>query len=241
MQIANLDKVYMENLLAGNRRACRDVVQKALTQGHTAADLYENLLWTAMENIDKLWKADRINRATQQLATRINRMVADQLQSLLPLVMPNGKKALLLCAPHEPEELGAQMICDILEARGWEVYFLGGGVPDDEVLMLVGLHRPEVLIIYGTRPDETPAVRTLIDNIRHVDPCPEMNVMLTGGIFARTDGLWNEVKADLAAQDLRETVDIVCSAEPRDPSTRVAGPKRRRRRRPVMEVVGAVI
>lgn len=241
MQIANPEKAYTEGLLAGNRRACREVIQQALAQGRTPADLYENLLWSAMESIDKLWKADRINRATQQLATRINRMIADQLQSLLALPAPNGKKALLLCAPHEPEELGAQMICDILEARGWEVYFLGGGVPDDEVLMLVGLHRPDALIVYGTRPEETPSIRSLIGNIRQVDPCPEMNIMLTGGIFARTDGLWHEVKADLFAKDLHETVDVLCSADPRDPSSSTAGPKRRRRRRPAMEVAGVVI
>lgn len=241
MQIATLDRTYTENLLAGNRRACRQIIQQALSDGAGPTELYQNLLWPAMENVEKMWKADRINKATEQLATRINRMIADQLQALLATPAPNGKKALLLCAPHEPEELGAQMICDMLEARGWEVYFLGGGVPDDEVLMLVGLHRPDMLIIYGTRPDDTPAIRGLIDNVRHVDPCPEMNILLTGGIFARTDGLWNEVKADLFTTDLNETIEVVCAAEPRDPSNQAAAQRRRRRRRPVMEVVGAVI
>jgi methanogenic corrinoid protein MtbC1 len=241
MAIDNLSRAYTENLLAGNRRSCRDIIQQALSQGAAPADLYENLLWPAMDNVQKLWKDDRINRATEQLATRINRMIADQLQGLLAGAPACGKKALLLCAPHEPEELGAQMICDMLEARGWEVYFLGGGVPDDEVLMLIGLHRPDMLIIYGTRPDDTPAIRGLIDNVRHVDPCPEMNIMLTGGIFARTDGLWNEVKADLFAGDLRDTIEIVTTAEPRDPEAINTPVRRRRRRRPAMEVVGAVI
>lgn len=241
MVIENLDRAYTENLLAGNRRACRAIIHQALAQGSVPADLYENLLWPAMENVEKLWKDDRINRATEQLATRINRMIADQLQGLLAGAPASGKKALLLCAPNEPEELGAQMICDMLEARGWEVYFLGGGVPDDEVLMLIGLHRPDMLIIYGTRPDDTPAIRGLIDNVRHVDPCPEMNIMLTGGIFARTDGLWNEVKADLFASDLRDTIEIVTTADPRDPQAPNTPVRRRRRRRPVMEVVGAVI
>lgn len=241
MVIENLDRAYTENLLAGNRRACRAIIHQALDQGTSPAELYENLLWPAMEKVEKLWKEDRINRATEQLATRINRMITDQLQGLLVTAPAGGKKALLLCAPHEPEELGAQMICDMLEARGWEVYFLGGGVPDDEILMLVGLHRPDVLIVYGTRPDDTPSIRCLIDNVRHVDPCPEMNIMLTGGIFARTDGLWNEVKADLFASDLRETIDIIAAAEPRDPQAKASPARRRRRRRPVMEVVGAVI
>jgi methanogenic corrinoid protein MtbC1 len=241
MVLENLNRAYVENLLAGNRRACRDIIQQALAQDASPAELYENLLWPAMEHVARLWKEDRINRATEQLATRINRMIADQLQGLLACVTPCGRKAVLLCAPHEPEELGAQMICDMLEARGWEVYFLGGGVPDDEVLMLIGLHRPDVLIIYGTRPDNTPAIRGLIDNIRHIDPCPEMNVMLTGGIFARTDGLWNEVKADLCATDLREAIEMACNAEPRDPLIASSMVRRRRRRRQVMEVAGAVI
>ncbi len=241
MVIENLDRAYIEHLLAGNRRACRMIIHQALEQGGKPAELYESLLWPAMAHVEKLWKQDRINRATEQLATRINRMIADQLQGMLDVAPTCGKKALLMCAPHEPEELGAQMICDVLESRGWEVYFLGGGVPDDEVLMLVGLHRPDVLIVYGTRPEDTPAIRNLIDNIRQVDPCPEMNVMLTGGIFARTDGLWNEIKADLFAANLPDTIEVVCTAEPRDPQAKASGIRRRRRRRPVMEVVGAVI
>lgn len=241
MQIGNLSNEYIEHLLAGNRRRCREMIQKALREGAKPVELYECLLWPAMEKVQKLWKEDRINRATEQLATRINRMITDQLQGLLATAPANGRKALLLCAPHEPEELGAQMICDMLEARGWEIYFLGGGVPDDEVLMLVGLHRPDVLIIYGTRPDDTPSIRGLIDSIRQIDPCPEMNIMLAGGIFARTDGLWNEVRADLFAADLRDALETACSATPRDPNARNAMVRRRRRRRPVMEVVGAVI
>ncbi len=240
MQIENLDRAYTEHLLAGNRRGCRHIIRQALADGSDPAELYRDLLWPAMENVEKLWKADRINRATEQLATRINRMIADQLQALLATAPTNGKKALLLCAPHEQEELGAQMICDMLEARGWEIYFLGGGVPDDEILMLVGLHRPDALIVYGTRPDDTPAVRNLIENIRQVDPCPEMNIMLTGGIFSRTDDLWSEVKADLFAADLYETVEIIDAAEPRDPQAAAPARKRRRRRQPA-EMLGAVI
>ena len=45
---------------------------------------------------------------------------------------------LVVCSPGEPEELGAQITTDIAEAHGWTVHFAGGGVPDDEVLQLIG-------------------------------------------------------------------------------------------------------
>lgn len=242
MEIANLFEAYMEQLLAGSRRGCRQIVQLALQQGVEAKVLYQDVLWRAMERIERLWKEDRINSATEHMATRINRMVANQLQAVLADVEPVGKKALVLCAAHEQDELGGHIIADMLEAQGWEVFFLGGGVPDDEVLMLVGLHRPDLLVVYWTRGQGIPAVRGLIENIRQIDPYPQMNIMLTGGIFSRAEGLWEEIKADLYAPDLQEAIRLACSAEPRDPQAEPNRLKRRRRRRrQLVEPVGAVI
>jgi len=242
MEITNLLKAYMEHLLAGSRRGCRQIVQMALKQGVEATALYQEVLWPAMEEVERLWGEDRINSATEHMATRINRTIADQLQAVLADVEPTGKKALVLCASHEQDELGGQMIADMLEAAGWEVFFLGGGVPDDEVLMLVGLHRPDLLVIYWTRAEGVPSIKRLIENIRAIDPYPQMNIMLTGGVFNRAEGLWEEVKADLYAPDLREAVRLACAAEPRDPQALPERPRRRRRRRPqVVEAVGAVI
>ena len=63
--------------------------------------------------------------------------------------------------------------------------------------MLVGLHRPDAPIIYGTRPD-TPAIRGLIDNVRHVDPCPDIMRPAASSPAPMASG--TEVKADLLRQ-----------------------------------------
>lgn len=231
---------YMAPLLAGDRKACRRIIQTEIERiGGDVTGIYYDVLWPAMQRIDKLFRADRINIATEHMATRINRMIADQLQPHLVQMPSVAKRILIACADGEPEELGAQMSADLFEARGWDVHFIGGGVPSDEVMSLLGRLRPDILLIFGTQPAGVPQVRTMIDLIRNVGCNPTMNVMISGGVFNRADGLWKEVNADLFAKTAKEAIEIAESALPRKPEVRVTGaPRKRRRRRRSVVAVG---
>lgn len=223
---------FVPELLAGHRQECRDILQEALAGGLEPVRLYRQMIWPAMEQVERMYRDDRINLATEHMATRINRCMADQLQAHLPRQNPNGKRILITCADGEPEELGAQMCADLFEAEGWSVLFVGGGVPADETLALVGTHRPDVLLIFGTQPAGVPSVRKLIDLIREVGVNPTMNILISGGVFNRADGLWKEVNADLFARTAAEALLVAGNATPRRAEVRVPGaPKKRRRRR----------
>ena len=223
---------YLQPLLAGNRATCRALMGAQLDKTSDPKTLYKDLLWPAMERVDKLYRGDRINAASEHMATRINRSMADQLQARLEYEESNGKRMIVTCADGEPEELGGQMCADLFEVRGWDVYFLGGGVPNDEILTLAGQLCPQLLLIFGTQPSGVPGVRRLIDMIREIGVASTMNIMVSGGVFNRADGLWREVNADLFARTAHEAIPIADGAEPRKPVARPSGaPKKRRRRR----------
>lgn len=223
---------FMPPLLSGSRKECRDVLAEALESGLPAREIYTELMWPAMQRVAKMYRDDEINLATEHLATRISRALADQLQQHLPESPPNGKRILITCADAEPEELGAQMCADLFEADGWEVFFVGGGVPNDELLSLVGQVRPDILLIFGTQPAGVPGVRKLIDLIREVGSNPTMNIMISGGVFNRAQGLWKEINADLFAETAEQALQVAANAKPRKPEIRIPGaPKKRRRRR----------
>lgn len=230
---------FMEPLLAGDREACRAVFQKQLTHLKDPRCICLDLLWPAMEQLDKLYRSHRINIASEHMAIRIARCLADQVQSTYVREAPNGKRMLITCADGEPEELGAQMAADLLEATGWDVYFVGGGVPNDEILSLVGQLRPDILLIFGTQPQGVPGVRHLIHLIREINSSPTMNIMVSGGVFKRADGLWKEVHADLTALTVSEALEVAAQAQPRVPAPQAPGvpKKRRRRRRPPLLAV----
>jgi methanogenic corrinoid protein MtbC1 len=228
----------MEPLLGGHRQECRRIVRDALAEGVKPNTIYHEVFWPTMVHLDGLYREDRINIAVEHMATRITRSLADQLQAHLPPCVPNGRKIIIACADDEPEELGAQMLADLFEADGWMVYFLGGGVPNDEILPLVGEHRPDILMVYGSKPRGVPGVRQLIDLLADVGVHPTMNVMISGGVFNRADGLWEEIQADLFAPTAAEALEVARDSKPKVPVPRKPGvpKKRRRRRRPPLLV-----
>src|SRR5690606_31667127 len=101
----------------------------------------------------------------------------------------------------------------LFEADGYTVRFAGGGVPEDEVLKLIGDFRPDLLVMFGTLPSGVPAVRRLIDYLREVNSCPDMQIMCCGGIYKRAEGLAEEIGADLYAPDAASAV-IVANEHP---------------------------
>jgi methanogenic corrinoid protein MtbC1 len=204
----NLSRSYLEPLLAGDRAAARTVIDKALAKGITPYDLLTQLVWPTMERIQSLFREDHITTTSLNLATRLNRSLTDQLTAKLTRNDPNGRKALIFCGNAEPEELGGQLCADLFEVNGWTVRFAGGGVPDDEVLKLIGDERPDLLVMFGTLPSGVPAVRKLIDYLREVNSCPNMQLMCCGGIYKRAEGLSEEIGADLYAPDAAEAVTV---------------------------------
>jgi methanogenic corrinoid protein MtbC1 len=203
---APLAQSYLETLLAGERVACRQLIEDAQIGGIEVYDLLTQLVWPTMELLQQLYREDRISISSVNLATRLNRLMTDQLCARLTRKPENGKSVLIFCGDDEPEELGGQICADLFEADGWTVRFAGGGVPEDEVLKLIGEVRPDLLVMFGTLPSGVPAVRKLIDYLREVNSCPDMQVMCCGGIYKRAEGLAEEIGADLYAPDAASAV-----------------------------------
>jgi methanogenic corrinoid protein MtbC1 len=204
---------YLDSLLKGDRTGCRSVIEETLQSGVPANRVYMDIIWPIMVEIDRLYREDKIDSAQEAFATRINRTIVDQLQNKLPRKTPRNKKVVVCSNTTEKAELGAQMIADLFESDGWETRLLGGSVNNDDILSFVNNYHPDVLLIYGTNAKSAPDIRKLIDNIKEVNAWPDMRVMLSGGIFDRAEGLWEEIGADLYALTVAEAVKIASAEE----------------------------
>jgi len=231
MTIADLFKQYLEHLFAGKRCEARELLFAAQDRGNTAAKLLKGIIWPAMEQVDKLYRADQIPRILEHMATRINRMLADQLHAFIARKPKSGKRMVVSCGHGESQELGAQIIADLFEGEGWTVWFLGSGVPNDEILQFIGKVQPDILCIYGTQAAGIPSTRRLIELIRDVGVCEEMQILAAGGVFNRAEGLADEIKADLYAGNCREALRVVADHPVRVPKPDVPEPGRRRKRK----------
>ncbi|MBN1127214.1 MAG: cobalamin-dependent protein [Sedimentisphaerales bacterium] len=222
---------YLTALLDGNRTACRAVIEETLQSGVPANQVYMDIIWPIMLEIERLFKEDRITSAQESFASRINRTIVDQLQNKLPRRTNRQQRIVICSAPDENAELGGQMTADLFESDGWDTRFLGGSVNNDDILEYVHSFRPDVLLLYGIAAQYAPQIRQLIDSIRDVNAFPNMRIMLSGGVFERAEGLWEEIGADLYAPTGAEAVQMAGTGKEELPK-----PKRTIKRRKRAEI-----
>jgi methanogenic corrinoid protein MtbC1 len=232
---------YLEALLQGDRKACRSVVEETLQSGIPANSVYLHLIWPVMAEIERLQRTDRITCVQEHLATRINRTIVDQLQNKLPRRPAKHKKVAVCCAREELQELGAQMIADLFESDGWQVRFLGGGLNNDDIYAYINEYAPDVLLVYGTAPKQAPDVRRLIDRVRAVNAWPDMRIVVSGGLFNRAEGLWEEIGADGFAATAAEVLQVAGDdTQVANPDRRTVNRRKRRQHTETREPVPAV-
>ncbi len=223
---------YLEPLLRGDRKGCRSVIEETLQSGIPANAVYVHLVWPVMVEIEKLLRDDKITAVQEHLATRVNRTIVDQLQNKLPRRPGKAKRIVVCCAPDEMQELGAQILTDLFESDGWDVRFPGGGLTNDDILAFIHEYSPSILLIYGTSPRQAPDIRRLIDTIKSVNAWPDMRIMVSGGLFGRAEGLWQEMEADMYAADPLEAMNIASGEVPVTHSHQRTINRRRKRPQP---------
>jgi methanogenic corrinoid protein MtbC1 len=221
---------YLSGLLEGDRSYCRTIIEETLQSGIPANQVYMDVIWPIMNEIDRLYRRDIISSAQESFATRINRMIVDQLQNKLPRKPQVAKRIVVCSAASEQGELGAQMIADFFESNGWDVRFLGSSVNNDDIAEFVQTYQPDILVIYGMQAKKAPDMRLLIDKLRTINACPQMRIMLSGGVFDRAEGLWEEIGADLYAETASEAIRIANAHQEDVPTPRRTINRRKRRK-----------
>jgi len=221
-----------ESLIAGDRPRSRAIVSDALDTVESPSELITELFWPTYENIEKLYRNDQLSKLSHHCGTRLLRVLIDQNAARCEVGAPIGRKVLAFCGPRDSDELGAQMAVDLLEEAGYQVIFAGGNIPNDEVLSEIHATRPDVLLMFAGGAADLPDLRQLIDTLREINACPNVQIVVGGGVFNRADGLAEEIGADLWASHPLELVRVMSDAPAhRAPAEqRTVGRKRRRQK-----------
>lgn len=231
--MANRRNVLLERfftaLISGDRAAARAVVDEALSADVPAERIISNLFWPTLEQVQNLHRNDQMAELAYNYATRLLRQLVDQMQMRLTQHNRNHQRVLLVSGNEQTEELAAQMAADLLEADGYTVWYAGGGIANDEIVEQIGEIKAHKLVVFGAVPQTVPYTRLLIDRLHELGVCPELQIVVGGGVFNRADGLAEEIGADLWAHDPSELVEVI-NAEPDRRMTadqRTVGRKRR--------------
>ncbi len=151
-----LYSAYFESLLAGDRKACVEIVQALLAQQIDIKTLHLDLFQPSLYEIGELWETNKISVAREHLATAIT-------EGLLNLIYPtlfsgeiSDNAIIVSCAPNEYHQIGGKMVADLFEFHGWDTHFVGANTPNDHLLSLIDEIKPTIvglsLSIYFNMP-----------------------------------------------------------------------------------------
>jgi methanogenic corrinoid protein MtbC1 len=231
MTAETLTEKLFETLITGDRPVARLVVQEAERTLGSPEALIEQVYWPTHQLIEKLFRADQLTTLNHHAATRLLRVLVDQTAASLAFNTSRNRRILAFCGQSDADDLGAQMAVDLLEASGFSITFAGGGIAADEIMARVNEDRPDVLLMFSSAAADLPSIRDMIDRLRGVQACPDLQIALGGGIFNRASGLAEEIGADIWAESPLEMVQcLVESPEQRaEKSGRTVGRSRKRK------------
>ena len=193
-------------LISGDRAQARATVQQCMGEGCSAETLTEAVYWPLHEMISDLYRKDQLTTLAHHCAVRLLRSLVDQAQAAYTQQDRTGRNMMLFCGQSETDDMAAQMVADLAEADGWTVCFGGGGIAFDELLATANERRPDVMLMFSSAAADAPTIRQLIDSIRGVGACPDMQIAVGGGVFNRAPGLAEEIGADVWGATPREII-----------------------------------
>ncbi|CAA9305436.1 MAG: hypothetical protein AVDCRST_MAG77-6053 [uncultured Chloroflexi bacterium] len=205
--LALAQRVFLQALLQGDRRAASTVAVEALRDGYPLTDVYVDLFQNALYEVGRRWEANDISVAQEHMATATAQYVLTQLYPRIEQPQTRRGRGVVTGVQGELHQMGPNIVADALEADGWDIRFLGTNMPHDGIVRVVAEHGALVLGISATMLFNVPQVRRLIQDVRRQASPPR--IIVGGGAFRAAPHLWRELEADGFATGVREAVALV--------------------------------
>ena len=113
------------------------------------------------------------------------------------------------CVTGELHEIGARMLCDLLEMEGWNTIYLGANVPTGGIVAVLRDNQSDILAVSASMTFHIPAVREVIREVRMARP--KTRILVGGYAFKIAPNLWRDVGADYWAKDASTAISMIGS------------------------------
>jgi methanogenic corrinoid protein MtbC1 len=163
-------KGFMKLLLEKKRRAATELIISGITKEQPASAQCHGLIIPALDMVGALWQKNKITAADEHAATEICRYIIFRLCDLTTPAKPLGLKALVACVPGEDHELGAALLANYLESKGWTVYFTGPDTPGPDIVKAASGSGAEAVFLSVTMVGNLPAAADLLRALRSAAP-----------------------------------------------------------------------
>ena len=198
---------YLSAILEPDMERALKIAEEYVKNISLISIFMEDILRPAMYEVGRLWSEGVITVGQEHLASSISQRVMALFYPYILKEPRNKEKILITASPGELHEIGSRMIADLLELRGWNVYYMGANTPKESIVSFLKVNKVPFLGISTTMIYNISSVREIINEIRKEEkPDFYVKIIVGGQAYIYNPKLWKDIGADGYASGADEAV-----------------------------------
>jgi len=186
------------------------LVQQALDQGMTPAEVLNGGLIAGMDEVGKDFKAGELFVPEVLIAARAMQAGMDVLRPLLAQAdVPSAGKYVIGTVQGDLHDIGKNLVKMMLEGAGFQTIDLGTDVRPEEFVAAVREHRPQLLGMSALLTTTMPGMKATIEALEEAGLRKAVKIMVGGAPV--TAAFAEQIGADAYAPDAATAVEVARS------------------------------
>jgi 5-methyltetrahydrofolate--homocysteine methyltransferase len=207
---SNILEQVASNLYKGEDKVVADLVQQALDQEMTPAEILNGGLIAGMDEVGKDFKAGDLFVPEVLIAARAMHAGMNVLRPLLTESdVPSAGKYVIGTAQGDLHDIGKNLVKMMLEGAGFETVDLGTDVRPKDFVAAVQEHQPQLLGISALLTTTMPGMQATIEALEEAGLRDTVKIMIGGAPV--TAAFAEQIGADAYAPDAATAVDVARS------------------------------
>ena len=206
-KISLLKAKFINFLLQGEQKKTYKMLLNEISKGIDVQKLYLNIISSALQKIGELWNIGEVSTNNIHHFTQNTTKIMNQLQIYFPQKEKNGYTAVSVTPGSERHNIGLRMVNDFLEMEGWNIFFLKGNLPINNIINAIKENNADLLIISATMSYNLNSVENIINTVKSKN---ELDIKILGGgrAFNKINNVKNKFNIDGYASNAKEAVTI---------------------------------
>jgi len=154
---------------------------------------------------------NKISVAQEHMATSITQYAIAAIYPRLVPEVANRGSMVVTGVSGELHQIGANLVADTMEAKGWTVRFLGSNLPHLSVIATVEETSADVLCISTTIVANLPSVVELVESMRSKLRGRAPRIILGGSAHLFTPQFGEDLGEAQVVPDLKRALTMLCA------------------------------
>ncbi len=201
---------YLNLLLAGKREEASKLIHSTVEEGEAVGEIYRTVFERTLKEVGLMWMQNRLDVATEHYFSASTQLIMSQLYPYITSASREKKDTtcLAIAVCGEFHDIGARMVADFMEMDGWQTFFLGNNLCNEDIVKAAVDHKPDVLALSATMFFNVESIARAIRAIRAVEGLGDLVILVGGRPFNQDPELWKKIDADGFAASAEEAVKL---------------------------------